>query len=315
MEHHHNHITWVSWRLNSLASGLFVHKFIQANSKWNVKLRIIDPLWIESTGNSLNGGPPHTWWCHQMETFSALLALCAGNSPVAGEFHAQRPVTRGFDVFFDLRLNKRLSKQSRGWWFETPAWSLWRHRNDGFEDCNITIQHYRAHSDVIVMQDIANSLYSFYAPVSCRILRHPGFWIVIIIKVAIIVGIAILVRKHQQSQSQRVYYNIGSTSMMTSSNGNSFCFAGPLWGESTGHRWIPFTKASDAKINWNRHFPDDSFEWKFWILNTIWLKCVSKISIDNDIALVQIMAWCRTCDKPLSEWQFYHTPTYDLPCG
>ena len=46
-----------------------------------------------------------------MEAFSALLAICAGNSPVTGEFPAQRPVTRGFDVFFDLRLNKRLSQQ------------------------------------------------------------------------------------------------------------------------------------------------------------------------------------------------------------
>ena len=54
-----------------------------------------------------------TWWRHQMETFSALLALCAGNSPVTGEFPSQRPVTQSFDVFFDLRLNKRLSKQSR----------------------------------------------------------------------------------------------------------------------------------------------------------------------------------------------------------
>ena len=45
------------------------------------------------------------------------------------EFPAQRPVTRSFDVFFDLRLNKRLSKQPWGWWFETPVWSLWRHRN------------------------------------------------------------------------------------------------------------------------------------------------------------------------------------------
>ena len=45
-----------------------------------------------------------TWWRHQMETFSALLALCAGNSPVPGEFPSQRPVTRSFDVFFDLRL-------------------------------------------------------------------------------------------------------------------------------------------------------------------------------------------------------------------
>ena len=50
---------------------------------------------------------------------SALLAIYAGNSPVPGEFPAQRPVTRSFDVFFDLRLNKRLSKQSWGWWFET----------------------------------------------------------------------------------------------------------------------------------------------------------------------------------------------------
>ena len=48
-----------------------------------------------------------------METFSALLAICAGNSPGTGEFPTQRPVTRSFDVFFDLRLNIRLSKQ---WW-------------------------------------------------------------------------------------------------------------------------------------------------------------------------------------------------------
>ena len=68
-----------------------------------------------------------SWWRHQMETFSALLAICAGNSLVPGEFPAQRPVTRSFDVFFDLRLNKRFSKQSRGWWFETLSRSLWRH--------------------------------------------------------------------------------------------------------------------------------------------------------------------------------------------
>ena len=68
------------------------------------------------------------WWRHQMEAFSALLALSAGNSLVTCEFPSQRPVTRNFDVFFDLRLNKRLSKQSWGWWFETPSRSLWRHR-------------------------------------------------------------------------------------------------------------------------------------------------------------------------------------------
>ena len=50
----------------------------------------------------------HSWWRHQMETVSALLAICAGNSPVT--------VVRSFDVFFDLLLNNRLSK-------------LWRHCN------------------------------------------------------------------------------------------------------------------------------------------------------------------------------------------
>ena len=71
-------------------------------------------------------------WRHQMETVSALLAICVGNSTVPGEFPAQRLVTRSFDLFFDLRPNKRLSKQSRGWWFETPSCPLWRHRNSLF---------------------------------------------------------------------------------------------------------------------------------------------------------------------------------------
>ena len=64
-----------------------------------------------------------------MDTFSALLAICAGNSPITGKFPAQRPVTRSFDVFFDLRLNKRLSKQWWSRWFETPSRPLWLHSN------------------------------------------------------------------------------------------------------------------------------------------------------------------------------------------
>ena len=70
-----------------------------------------------------------SWWRHHMETFSALLALCAGNSPVTGEFPSQRPVTRSFDILFDLRLNKRLSKQSGRRWLQTP-WRSWHHCND-----------------------------------------------------------------------------------------------------------------------------------------------------------------------------------------
>ena len=71
----------------------------------------------------------YPWWSHQMETFSTLLAICAGNTLVNSEFPTQRPATGSFDVFFDLRLNKRWSKRWWGWWFETPSWALWCHCN------------------------------------------------------------------------------------------------------------------------------------------------------------------------------------------
>ena len=69
------------------------------------------------------------WWRHQMETFSTLLTLCERNPPVTGGFPSQSPATRSFGVFFDLCLNKRLSKQSRCRWFDTPTCSLWRQSN------------------------------------------------------------------------------------------------------------------------------------------------------------------------------------------
>ena len=60
-------------------------------------------------------------WRHQVETFSALLALCHGNPPVTDGFPSQGPMRRSVDVFFDLCLNKRLNKQSRHRWYETPS--------------------------------------------------------------------------------------------------------------------------------------------------------------------------------------------------
>ena len=94
-----------------------------------------------------------------METFAALLAIYAGNSPVPGEFPTQRPVTRSFDVLFDLRLNKRLSNNGEAcdlrryrvhydvtvmmtysisgivqcWFFLLSTIPLWRHRNDDLQ--------------------------------------------------------------------------------------------------------------------------------------------------------------------------------------
>ena len=97
---------------------------VQWNLNWNTWQSI---KW--NTFENVASKMFNTWWRHQMETFSAVLAICAGNSPVPGEFPAQRPVARSFNVFFDLRLNKRLSNQ--------------REAGD--------LRRYRAHYDVNVM--------------------------------------------------------------------------------------------------------------------------------------------------------------------
>ena len=72
---------------------------------------------------------PSPWWRHQMEAFSALLAICAGNSPVPGEFPTQRPVTRSF--VFSL-----ICVWINGWVNNREAGDL---------------RCYRAHYDVTVM--------------------------------------------------------------------------------------------------------------------------------------------------------------------
>ena len=91
--------------------------------------------------------PPGQWWrsltIYRGKRSTSQIMMTSSNGSIfrvtgplcgeftgPGEFPTQRPVTRSFDVFFDLRLNKRLSKQPWGWWSETPSSSLWRHRND-----------------------------------------------------------------------------------------------------------------------------------------------------------------------------------------
>ena len=125
-------------------------------------------------------------------TFSALLAICTGISPVPGDFPAQRPVTRSFDVFFDLSLNKRLSKQSGGWWFETLWRPLWRHRNvprlnsnEGFSKPPLngwlTILHNK-----ICMQSISHVITSVVSAKSFQIRQtycYPnGYWLIYVIQ-------------------------------------------------------------------------------------------------------------------------------------
>ena len=78
-------------------------------------------------------------WCIMMTSSNGNIFRITG--PFVRGIHRSRwiphtkPVMRSFDVSFDLRLNKRLSEQPWGWWFEPPSWSLWRHRNDGFGQC------------------------------------------------------------------------------------------------------------------------------------------------------------------------------------
>ena len=90
--------------------------------------------------------------------FSELLALCAGNSPVTGECPSQRPMTPSFDIFFDLHLNKRLSKQSWRWWFEMSSRSLRRHRNVSVRSCRhrVDTDPVRVHYDVLAGNLLTN---------------------------------------------------------------------------------------------------------------------------------------------------------------
>ena len=88
------------------------------------------------------------WLCHEQKTqltkerklILARVSRCQNNSITRALL--RRAMTRSFDVLFDLRLNKRLSKQKWGWWFETPLHSLWRHCNDSLiGSCSVPI-HY-----------------------------------------------------------------------------------------------------------------------------------------------------------------------------
>ena len=111
------------WKLLSDIRNALRNIENERNIKGHVE-RMYSKLWLRAAKH-------YSWWRHQRETFSALLALCAGNSPINGEFPTQMPVTRSFGVLFVLQLNKRLSKQVWGWWFDTPLRSLCRRCNVG----------------------------------------------------------------------------------------------------------------------------------------------------------------------------------------
>ena len=120
----HNYIRDVCWECFSRLR--YVQKYLRK--------RVVSDMMTSSNGN-----------------ISRVTGLCAGNSPVTGEFPSQRPVTRSFGVLCDLRLNKRLSKQSWDWWLETPRRSLWRHCN---ERGNVGIKKHTHKTSVILTESI-----------------------------------------------------------------------------------------------------------------------------------------------------------------
>ena len=93
-----------------------------------VTRNLLHPVWKQHTRQENSSNTDQidgSWWRHQMETCSALLTFCVGNSPVTSEFPHEGQ-WRGALMFPLIGgLNKRLSKQSRRWWFETPSCSLW----------------------------------------------------------------------------------------------------------------------------------------------------------------------------------------------
>ena len=114
---------WVHWLVP------LCHLGVSPDIRWPY---ILDRNWLRQLNTDCcSFSNIESWWRNQMETFSALLAL--------SEVPSQRPVTRSFVIFFDLRLNKQLSKQSKRRWFGTPWRSLWSHCNDecGNRHCNV----------------------------------------------------------------------------------------------------------------------------------------------------------------------------------
>ena len=162
-----------------------------------------------------------------METFSALLAICAGNSPVIGEFPAQRPVTRSFDVFFDHCPNKWLSKQSWGWWFEIPSRPLWRHCNGQKVQCRIPRYSMRlftysaARDDKVVTMTtfVFRCLYYISSPINsfnameCKINGSPNTTMNIL-------QLCHLFHYHQQKYSMPMHWDIECNFII------SICFNG-----------------------------------------------------------------------------------------
>ena len=173
------------------------------------------------------------------------------------------PVTWSFDVFFDVSLNKRLSKQSRRRWFGTQLGSLCRYRNGRCGYCWKSTNW--LWKNVYSMKTIVRKMVTLVQFFVCLICGHDHvifslscIWCEIMcagnnvdayIREPDMIRLAChhyFVYKMAQTPSSDRY--TGTHYMMTSSNGSIFHVTGHLCGEFTGPRWIPRTNASDAEL-------------------------------------------------------------------
>ena len=165
-----------------------------------------------------------------METFSVSLALCEGKPPVTCGFPSQRQVIRSFDVFFDLRLNKRSSKQLRPQWFETPSLSLWRQYN-GVE-IFMSIQGIYHNLVQHVSYDLVNNASRNTSE------THHYSDVIMSAMASQITGVSI------------VYSTVcsGAENIKVSRHW-------PSWGKFTAERWFPARSGSNGEnvSNWWRH--------------------------------------------------------------
>ena len=173
-----------------------------------------------------------------METFTALLALCAGNSPVTGKFPSQVPVTRSFDVFLGPHLSGRLNTHSGRQWFQTASRSLWRHCSD--DEAFHSADAVCGNSSPKVSQGVPHGLPIRGRSMWC-LLWDTGVNKVLAFSLCIVFNIM----SHPTAMKLRVY-SIWFKMILSSCQWCVFRTADPVCRESAGHQWLPSQGTSIA---------------------------------------------------------------------
>ena len=216
----------------------------------------------------------YSWWRHQIVTSSALLVFCAANSPVTGEFPAQRPVARSFDISFDLQLNQQLSKPWRRRWFKTPSRSLWRH-------CNVSVL-----PSCIPNMWNANTTTNKLHGEFLNSARHLRAYATTVILVLCTLPWCNLLCKYKSIQSTGTQLVLGTEQIGM----ERFWACQTRWHSQLLTEKLPTNRRTDGqneKDTWCLAFPDELIFYAFDVWNMFQ-------GNNWQIAIVQAMTWCWT---------------------